>query len=434
MKKLTIILGIILCLILFGCDNKRDLHDEHSDATVHQKAEDHSNHEHDIDEQDHESHSHVSESIESHEDETEEGENHDQEILQTGKNWEELVNLKTFVASEMPIELILEVPGKIIPNENQIAEVSPFIEASVNKILVNIGDRVEAGEDLACLICPEIGILRADYYKAKVELEIEKENFDRQSKLFRENIVSRKSYQQTELNYKVAQVNYEYARKKLMAMGIKENEIDHPSSEHSDAVGATIHLHAPISGIISYRNLRAGEKVDNSDKLFEIINLTSLWLEADIFEKDLTKISLGQKVKATVSAYDSIQFQGKIFYIGNTLNPETKTIKIMAEIGNKEEKLKPGMFAKTRIVIGKKSNSLLVPKEAVLTDEALKVIFVKEGEGFHRHIVTTGIESDQYIEILSGLSIGAKVAIQGNYQLKSMYKMSSVDPHAGHNH
>ena len=106
----------------------------------------------------------------------------------------------------------------------------------------------------------------------------------------------------------------------------------------------------------------------------------------------------------------------------------------MAKIGNKEEKLKPGMFAKTRIVIGEKSNPLLVPKEAVLTDEALKVIFIKEGEGFHRHIVTTGIESDQYIEILSGLSIGAEVAIQGNYQLKSMYKMSSIDPHAGHNH
>ncbi|OQX95507.1 hypothetical protein B6I21_05010, partial [candidate division KSB1 bacterium 4572_119] len=110
------------------------------------------------------------------------------------------------------------------------------------------------------------------------------------------------------------------------------------------------------------------------------------------------------------------------------------TIKILVEINNKNEKLKPGMFANTHIVIGEKEKALVIPKEAILEDENLKIVFVKEALGFHRHIVKTGIISDEFIEIVSGLSEGDVVVTKGNYQLKSKLKMSTIDPHAGHVH
>jgi len=348
--------------------------------------------------------------------------------------WEKLIGLQTTEVKTMPIELVISVPGQIVPNQNQIAVVSPFIESSINCIFVNVGDRVKKGELLVCLSSPEIGIQRAEYDKAKAELEIEKQNFERKQKLYEENIISDKAFQEAELKKKVGEVNFNYALKKLLALGIRENEIDDPPSDHSEAVGSTIHLYSPISGILTYRDASIGQKVGQATKLFEIINLKTVWLEADIFEKDLTKIKIGQKVKVRVSAYPDEIFISKIFFIGSTLNQQTKTINIMVEIQNTTERLKPGMFANTNIVIGEKADALVVPKNAILEDENLKIVFVKEQEGYHRHVISPGIESDEFVEVLSGLKQGDIVVTKGNYQLKSKLKMSGVDPHAGHVH
>jgi len=356
------------------------------------------------------------------------------DIITVEGDWEKLIGLETMVAKQMSIELIISVPGQIVPNQDQIAIVSPFIESSVNCAFVNVGDRVKKGDLLLCLSSPEVGILRADYDKAKAELEIKKQNYERKKKLFEENIIPSKSFQEVELEKKVAEVNYNYALKKLIALGIKKDELDNPPTGHSEAVGSTVHVYAPISGVITHRNASIGQKVDLSSKMFEIINLENVWLEADVFEKDLTKIKIGQKVKVKVSAYPDENFIGKIFFIGNTLNQETKTIKFLVKIQNKSEKLKPGMFANTNIVIGEKENTLVVPKNAILEDENLKIVFVKEGEGYHRHVITPGIESDEYVEISSGLEPGDVIVTKGNYQLKSKLKMTGVDPHAGHVH
>lgn len=414
MKKCNpVILFIAIFYMLFvGCGNKHDGHEhDHESAgnVVHTNGKDH--------------------------DETSAQHEHDEEgMVHVEGEWEKLVDLHTAAVERRAVEMIVSVPGEIIPDQNQIAVVSPFIESSINCVFVNIGDRIKQGDMLACLASPEIGILRAEYDKAKAELSIKRKNYERKKNLVKENIISQKSYQDTELEYKVAEVQYNYAVKKLLAMGVKKEEIDNPPTGHSEAVGSTIHVYAPISGVITYRDAKIGQKVNPSNKLFEIVDLNTVWLEADIYEKDLVKIKSGQKVNVSVSAYPWEIFIGEIFYIGSTLNHDTKTIKILVEINNENEKLKPGMFANTGIVVGEKSNALTIPKEAVLEDENLKIVFVQEEHGYHRHVVETGIESGKYIEVLSGIHEGAVVVTKGNYQLKSKLKMTGIDPHAGHNH
>ena len=348
--------------------------------------------------------------------------------------WEKLVGLETTVANINAIERLVTVPGQIVPDQNAVAIVSPFIEGSVNCAFVNLGDRVNIGDELACLTSPQIGILRAEYDKAKAELEISLQNFERRQKLFKENIISERALQEAELSKNIAEVNYNYAMKKLLAIGITEDELDHPPTGHSNAIGSTIHIHAPISGIITSRNVSVGQKVDPSTRLYEIINLETVWCEADIFEKDLTQVKIGQKVRINVSAYANQYFIGKIFYIASTLNPDTKTIKILIEIDNRSKKLKPGMFADTHLIVGQKQDALVIPRDAVLEDEQLQVVFVKESGGYHRHVVQTGIVSDPFIEILEGLAPGDIVVTKGNYQLRSKQRMGGVDPHAGHVH
>lgn len=462
-KNISIILLLIIYLA-FSCSSKNEHNHDHQagDTHTHETSHSHEGEDHDHGDETHshkgedhvhgnETHTHEeaeaalltladeSVTVESQPHTHEDGTNHVHEhesgdVITIEKEWARLIGLETTIVKRKPIELVISVPGQIVPNQNQQAIISPFIESSVNRVFVNVGSRVKNGDLLVCLTSPEIGLLRAEYDKAKAELEIQKQNFERKEMLFKENIISSKSFQEADLAIKLAEVKYNYAFKKLLALGIKENEIDNPPSEHSDAVGSTIHLYAPISGLITHRNASIGQKVNMSSRLFEIINLNNVWLEADIFEKDLTKIKIGQKVKVTVTAYANEIFTGKIFYIGNTLNRDTKTIKILLEINNQNEKLKPGMFANTFIVVGEKQKALVIPKESILEDENLNIVFVKEDEGFHRHIVTTGIISDEYVEILSGLGAGDVVVTKGNYQLKSKLKMSGIDPHAGHVH
>ena len=187
-------------------------------------------------------------------------------------------------------------------------------------------------------------------------------------------------------------------------------------------------------GVITQRNASLGQKVNLSSELFEIIDVDNVWLEADIFEKDLQRIKYGQIVKVRVAAFEGEVFTGNIFHVGNTLDPETRTIKVLVEIDNASHKLKPGMFATTHIVVGMKSDALVIPRIAVLEDEHLNIVFVKEEAGYHRHVVTLGIVADDMVEVVTGLHQGDRVVTQGNYQLKSKLRMSGVDPHAGHVH
>jgi RND family efflux transporter MFP subunit len=210
--------------------------------------------------------------------------------------------------------------------------------------------------------------------------------------------------------------------------------LESPPVGHSEAVGATVHVHAPIDGVIIRRNASVGEKVDHATVLFEIVDIGNVWCEADIYEKDLTRVHLGQTVRLRVSAYPQTWFTGSIFYIGHTLEPETKTVKIMMELANPGDRLKPGMFASAHVITGRKDSVLVVSREAVLQDEQLQIVFVQEEDGYHRHVVKTGLVSGDRIEILSGLNPGDRVVTLGNYQLKSKLKMAGVDPHAGHSH
>jgi cobalt-zinc-cadmium efflux system membrane fusion protein len=354
------------------------------------------------------------------------------DLIAASEEWKRLIGLETTPVRRMTINDVLTAPAKVIPNENRVATVSPFIESSINYVLVNIGDKVEKGDVLVCLISPEIGVLRAEHEKALAELAIAEQKVERQYNLFQREIVPEKSLQEAQLEKQLAEASLKFALKRMSALGIEPQEIDHTTG-HTDSTGSTVHVLAPISGTITYRNAAVGQKVDQSTKLFEIMNLENVWLDIDIFEKDLASVKRGQEVSLKVPAYRD-SFSGRLFYIGDTVAEDTKTLCLKAKIENRDGRLKPGMFADASVVIGKRENALVVPKEAILDDGQERVVFVVEGEGYHRHSVTTGLESEGLVEILAGVSPDATVVISGHYQLLTKADDKAIDPHAGHVH
>ena len=325
------------------------------------------------------------------------------------------------------------MPGAIIPQPDAHAIVSPFIEANVDTVLVTVGDRVKRGEVLACLTSPEIGVMRAEYDRATAELAIRERVYKRRKGLFEDNVISRSAYDDAELDIQTARVAHTYALEMLRAIGLTERDLSTDSSHAGGTTGSSIPLRAPIPGIIAARNAHIGQKVDSGSELFEIIDPATVWVEGSIFEKDLTSVAKGQRVTVRVSAFDET-FEGKIFHIGSILDEDTKTVTMYAAIPNRRELLKSGMYAAAEIALGEGHDTLVVPREAVLNDEHLRIVFVREEVGYHRHVVETGLESGGFIEISDGLSPGDIVVTTGNYQLKSRLAMSTIDPHAGHNH
>ena len=120
--------------------------------------------------------------------------------------------------------------------------------------------------------------------------------------------------------------------------------------------------------------------------------------------------------------------------MGNQVNAQTRTVKVLARIPNSDHSLKPGMFTEAHLVMGLKQNVMAVPEQSIPMDEGLHVVFVEEGNDYHRHLVKVGITSSGWTEILEGLEPDAHVVVKGQYQLLARQQMQGIDTHAGHVH
>ena len=144
-----------------------------------------------------------------------------------------------------------------------------------------------------------------------------------------------------------------------------------------------------------------------------------LCIDADIYEKDIAKIRNGQEVEVSVPAYPRETFRGKISYISDVLNEETRTITVRTEVENKSFKLKPGMFADIKIYLNNQEKALVLPEEAILEDKGDKIVFIKKEGTYYPQVVEVGAIEEGHVEILSGVQEGDEVVTVGNYQLKS---------------
>lgn len=185
--------------------------------------------------------------------------------------------------------------------------------------------------------------------------------------------------------------------------------------------GSQITVTTPIGGAVETRPANAGEMVQAGQPLASILNAEVVWVESDVFEKNLSAIKVGQRVSIAADAVPGKTFEGRISYIGGEVNPETRAVRVRTVVNNPGEMLKPNMFARVLIGAGK-GESLLVPQEAVQEDGAEQVVFVQEGDGYRRKVVRIGATMGDMAVIASGLKAGDKVVTRGAYQLLAMAK------------
>ena len=306
-------------------------------------------------------------------------------------------------------------PGKVRANQNKIALVGPIIEGRISDVFVDWGEPVKQGEVLAYLESVDVGAAKAAYFRAVAELRVADANLERKKRLFDEEIIPEKDLLEAEAERTSVRAEADATEKALHVIGFTEEEVSSFSERHD--LTAMMPIVAPISGIIVDRQAVIGALAEPSVALFTIMDLSTLWVDAEVYEKDLDKVRLGQRVEISVIAYPEEAFSGRVSYIGDTLDEERRTAVVRTVVNNGDGKVKPGMFATVRIITTEKENAMILPEGAVLRENGKSVVVIQDADEYRLREVQLGMVADGRVEILAGLSFGERVVTNGHYQI-----------------
>lgn len=305
----------------------------------------------------------------------------------------------------------LRVTGAITYDQNRMSHVGPKTEGRVTELRVEVGSRVTEGQVLAHLESPEVGNTRAELGEAEALLEIARENYEREARLEAQGISSRREVLDGEAQLRTMEARRRSADERLRLLGAAT----HGDGGHFDVI-------APYDGVVVERHGSRGEVVGPSDQLFTIADLSRLWIELDVFERDLASVSEGQAVELTTAAWPGRTFPARIGYVADILDVRTRTVRARVEIDNADGALRPGMFATAVIRTAGGASVLAVPRDAVQNVEGTDVVWVPGDEpgAYLASPVLLGREiPGEMVEILSGLAAGDSLVTTGAFTLKA---------------
>jgi len=332
------------------------------------------------------------------------------------------LNLKTEVAEQRPISSEIKTTAVIEPNRTRIAHVSPRISGRVVDVKAVLGNSVEKGEILAELDSIELGQTKAEYLKSKANLEIARANYSRERRLFKKQITSEKDYLYAKAEFIRSESALNTAVETLRLLGLSDEEIKSLKWGENSQPTSIFPLIAPFTGTVVEQHIVLGEFIKPEDRPYTIADLSHLWIQLDIYEKDLRWVEIGKSVDINVNAYPGEHFKGKVTYISDILDESTRTAKARVEILNSDGKLKPGMFATAAISIPSIDSEevVVIPSSAIQQIEGETTLFVQEGEGsFVMRGVSLGQKTGDYVQVLNGLDPGDRVVTEGGFYLKS---------------
>jgi len=350
--------------------------------------------------------------------------------------------IETETVAPQSIAGMIPATGKVLVSENRVAIIGPVHEGRLVRLYAGQGSKVKKGQKLADLESADIDEAEADYLKALAEYEnarrtsvaevkLAQATYDRTKMLYEKTITAGKNLQVAEHDLEVAKAlatssvastkaALTAARRHLLILGLKESAIDALASKADTA--SVFSLTSPIEGIVVERNATIGATVGTDANLFKIMDLSSVWIDANVFEKDLERVKFGQEVKVKVPAFPGSSYSGKVILVSSVVDPDTRTVKVRTEVSNRDGRLKPDMFANVEIITDLHRTAISIPQSAVLKDGEKTVVFVVDGSGYKKRAVITGIQGDDRVEIVDGLNAGDKVVVKGNYLLLQQSK------------
>lgn len=347
-------------------------------------------------------------------------------VVEMGLEAQKHVGLQIAPAELTQLTEYLQVTGTVQPVDSRVNQVRPLARGRLEDVLVKVGDRVGKGQPLARYdnieareLISQYAAAQAELGRMKVQLAVLAKQAERARKLTEIGAAAQKDYELSLAEQQSMEQNIRSQESVLDGIAIRLRRFGVTPGESGSAAGQIIQ--APFDGVILKVNAAPGKVVELSDELFTIADLSQVWVQAEVYEKDLGRIRIGQMATVTVDTYPDERFAGRVTYIGDFLDPQTRTARVRCEVPNPGTRLKLDMFASVQLPTTFSRKAVAVPQAALQQLEGKTVVFVSKGPtAFEVRTVKTGNTVQSRTEILEGLSAGEPIVVQGAFHLKSI--------------
>jgi len=314
----------------------------------------------------------------------------------------------------------LRLPGVVQPNAYKQVVITPLVGGRVTQVLAELGQSVRRGQALAEIFSPELAEAETRFVSAGAELDAHERELQRTEKLVEIGSASRQELERLHAEHTAKLTAVESAKSRLELLGLSASAI--ASLGPGKAVGAVTTVSAPIAGIVTERTANTGLNVDQTSKLFTLVDLSTVWVVADLYEKDFSRVRVGASAKITMKAFPDSAFQGKVSYIDPQVNPETRTAKLRVEVSNPKQELRLGMFADVSIDGAGQAAVAMIPRTAVQNVGDRTVVYLadpKQPGRFIEREVRLGERSGSGVAVLSGVQPGDQVVADGSFNVRA---------------
>ena len=360
-------------------------------------------------------------------------------VLKVDAEAQERIGLETAEAQVRPLSAQIRTTGVVGPNETRVAHIRALSSGVITGVMVRKGDRVSAGQPLLTYDNVDLGQTEAEYRgavaaleKARGDAEVARLALERADRLLQIGGIAEAEHQRRKAEHAAAlgavrssEAQLANLRQKLARFGMSEAAVKDLGAGGDTSSGPRSTLRAPFSGVVLDVQAVSGETVSADRELATVADLSTVWIQGDVYERDLAAIGEGREARVFVDAYPDEPLSCRITYVSDLLDSTTRTAKVRCEVKNPDRRLRLQMFARMEIPSAAPRETLAIPRESVQQIDGEPSVFVRTGEdSFERRPVKLGVTTDEWAEVQSGVQRGERVVTTGAVMLKSRLKVS----------
>jgi RND family efflux transporter MFP subunit len=313
----------------------------------------------------------------------------------------------------------LHLAGIVEPNGYRQVVVAPLVSGRVTRVPVTLGDRVASGAPLVEIYSPELAEAQTRYLSMRAEFEAVEQEIARTDRLVEIGAASKQELERVHAEHVRHRTEVESARTRLQLLGMTPEQVTAMTS--TGQIAATTTIVSPIAGVVTTRAVNPGTTVDPATPLVTVVDLSTVWVVGDLYERDFSSVSVGTQAVVTTRAFPDLKITGKVAYIDPQVRSETRTARIRVEVPNPELRLRLGMYADIQVET-QRATQLVVPRSAVQNVADRTVVYLKdprEGGRFIEREVRISPSSGEQAIVVSGLTAGDVVVSAGSFFLRA---------------
>ena len=333
--------------------------------------------------------------------------------------------IKLTTVSNSEIREVLRIPGSIEVDEQRMARIGASVTGRITDIDVVLGQTVKQGQTLASLNSTELAQNQLTFIKAQQQISLLSKAVERAKLLFASDVISAAEVQRREAELSAAQADLDAARDQLMILGMSKDAVGQLAKKGQ--VRSISSVSARLGGTVIQRNVNLGQVVQPAEELFTVADLSHVWAVAEVPEQQIDLIQKDQEVNIEIPALGNKLIKGKLIFVGDIVNPQTRTVTVRTDIDNHEHNIKPDMLV-SMVVQSRPITKTSIPTTALVRENDKDHVFVQIAANQYRlREVVLGTEYQGFVAVTSGVAEGEIIVSDGAFHLNNERKRKELE-------